>query len=497
MKRPGFLALALFLLFQTLYGLLVFPVFPLVGDSADYASLIDHGVFHIRTTHVGFYVAYYPFHVLNKAFIGAGSDLFLNAVTTFFGALGVSLVFLIFMNILGGSERERRRSALYGALLFGLSGIVWYHAEFAETPALMLLGAYVSFYLFLRGRYAAAGVCLGLAALVSQAVAPCAAWFVAAAIVRRVSVGRLARFAALFLATFLLGVLLVYHDFLWGSRGLFSVHGYYSAAPLIKTLFSFAYSLLESYWPVLFLFLWAIPQIRRQRLLAWITLASLPPLVYVGRRIGHTDYGIVWLPAAFIVAAWLGIAFQSLVGRLPRRREAAVACCAMGIFLAVTLGTYIGPKRSAWIEGTECLSRVHERAREGCLIADAYVGFAYAHLFWPELAEVWDAPWAVLPDRAERIEELAADRPVYLLDYIPPSHFLRGLLLDNPLARKVLPEEKRLQFQEEFEPTSRRFHDLVPDGELELILTCGRSRLWRLAWTAPEEQPIGDPRTSE
>ncbi|MFH1680548.1 MAG: hypothetical protein ABIH26_07880 [Candidatus Eisenbacteria bacterium] len=473
--------LLLFVFFQVLYALFVMPVFPMVGDSADYASLVSHGVFDRHATHIGFYLIHYPLDAFNRTLIGLDGDLFLNLLTTAFGALTVPIVFLLLSNVLGGSPARKNRAALYGAIVYGLGGIVWYHAEFFETPALMLLAAYAALLLFLQGRCKTAGACLALSALVSQAVAPLGGVFLAAALFRRVPVSKIAGFAAAFVLVLLAGVLPVREDFLWGTRGLLSVQAYYPPAPFWKTAFSLAHTMLESYWPLAVLFLFALPEVRRQPELGWMTLASAPLLCSVGSRIGHRDYGVVWLPAAFFAAAWLGLGFGALAARLRRWTETAAALVVGLLFLTATLVTYILPKREAWVRADECMARVYEHAKAGHLIADPYAGYAYAHRFWPELENVWEAPWSEMPAEASALDEILLRGPVFLLDYHPPSHFLREALLENPLGARLLPPEKRAQYVEEFDMISDELREREPGRGMDLVFRCNGARLWRIS----------------
>lgn len=470
----------LYLGFQILYGINVFKCYPLVGDAADYASLVSHGVVTVRTTHIGFYILYYPFYRLPRL-AGLDCDWVANGFTSLLAALAVAVLYLFLREIISGDHGRREMVAVLGACFYGLAGLIWYHAEFAEVQSAMLLVTFLALVAFVRKSYMLSGAILGFAALISQACAPAGLWFVALAFTRRVGLRKFLVFALSFAVVLAAGVLPVFNDFIHGPRGLLPSTEYYHPAPITKTVLTFGYSALESFWLLVPLLILSARPLLREKELFWMALASVPGFLCLGCRLCHVEYGFVWMPLYALITAVLAIGWESVQRRLPSPGDTWVTAGLVFIFAATTYFTYLKPKYDQTREANECLVRIAREVEDGLLVAAPHVGFVYAHRIWPETADVTQAGWSMDARSALEWSLLPESSPcVYVLDYTPPSHFLRRLILDNSLARAHLPEEKRLQFLSEFDAMSDEVRALDPTLSPEAVISCGSTRLWSL-----------------
>lgn len=479
-RRIVSIPVGLYLGFQLLYGVNVMRCYPLVGDAADYASLIAHGVFSVRTTHVGFYVLYYPFYCFARL-AGIEYDIVANLATSILAATGVAFLYIFLRETISGDTRRRTRLALTGASLYGLSGLIWYHAEFAEVQAAMMLFLFVALVAFVRGRYLLAGVLLGASALVSQACAPAGLWFLVLAFLRRIGLRNFLRFAGSFALTLGACVLPIIHDFLYGPRGLLPSTEYYQQASITKTVLSLGYSLVESFWPLLPALILAMAILRRERELWWIAIVSVPGFMILGCRLCQVEYGFIWMPVYVIVATMAAIGLEAILVRLRPLTRSLVTVAVVVSFGATTYFSYLMPKQREAAHANTCITEIFRLVQEGdYLVTQPHVGFVYAHQRWPDWPDVTTAGnWSMTAQTTLKLvsDPYDVDR-IYVLDYVPPSHFLRRILFDNSLAKAWLPHERRQQFLRELEPISEEVLSLDSSLNMDLVFECGGTRLW-------------------
>jgi hypothetical protein len=452
-----------------------------MGDAADYGSLVLNHAFNLRTTHIGFYLVYYLFWEINKLTIHIPFDYFSNLLTAVWGALTIPVLFFIINDLINAETPRKTYLAIYGTVTYGLAGLVWYNIEFAEVQALWLLLLFLSFLVFLRKRYWISGVLLAAAALVSQACAPAIVWFIAIAITRRIRVVKLIEFFAAFSIALVLGILPVYHDFLWGPRGVFTVYSTSNYQPInpIKLFLSLGDTFAESFWLLSIFFILSIKYIFKQKDILWISLLSLVSCVYLGRRLAQSEYGFIWLPLFFVVALWIPFGVDYVLSKLPSKYMKATAAFIGIAFLIITLTTYILPKKIAAESSPRCLKEIHEFAADDTILTSAFVGFAYAHENNPGVIDVWNFPWKIVSTDPEDYERYRNGANVYLLDYAYPSYFLRKTLLDNSITRRYLSESRIKQYVADGDYASDDIKEII-ECKLDSVFQCGDFILYRL-----------------
>jgi hypothetical protein len=473
--------LALYLIFQVLYFAFTFKNYPIMGDAADYGSLVLNHTFNLRTTHIGYYLVYYLFGEINEFAIHLPYDYFSNLLTALWGALTIPILYFIINNLISAETPRKNYLAVYGTVTYGLAGLVWYNFEFAEVQALWLLLLFLSFLVFLQRGYWLSGILLAGSALVSQACAPSIVLFIAIAITRKIRVVKLVEFFAAFSVTLVLGILPVYHDFLWGPRGVFTVYATSNYQPInpIKLFLSLGDTFAESFWLLSIFFILSIKYILKQKDILWISLLSLVSCVYLGRRLAQSEYGFIWLPLFFIVALWIPFGLDYVLSKLPTKYMKAAAAFVGIAFLILTLTTYILPKKNAAESNPVCLKAMHEFASSDTILTTAFVGFAYAHENNPRIADVWNYPWMMPPPNAKDYECYRDRTNVYLLDYAYQSYFLRKTLLDNLITRRYLSESRIKQYVADGDYAADDIKEII-DCKLDTVLQCGDFFLYRL-----------------
>ena len=176
------------------------------ADATLYAEQIREANFAERTTHLGYYLFAYP-----ATFLPLKLDHALNLLNCALGAGVVALVSLI------GEAVAKSRHAGYvaGAIAFANQGLAYnaLHAEaYAGQTFFLLLGVY----LWLRRRNMAAGVCIAVSFLFSASTVFAAPFF----LVTRLRVKPLLQLAAAGAAVVALALVPVWHNYLFGARGL-------------------------------------------------------------------------------------------------------------------------------------------------------------------------------------------------------------------------------------------------------------------------------------
>lgn len=433
-------------MFLALYLALVFPAMPAVGDAADYAASIRHGDFGIRTIHIGYNLIVFPF-VFVGGWFGQSTTAILNTLAVFCMAGAIAILHRFYISI--GCERSI--SAL-ACIVFGTSGIIWYHAEFGEVQALLILLIVTCLYWFVTGRSIVAGILFGFTLLVSQAAAPTVVCFPLIAFWRR-SWEAIIKFGLSSSLSFVLGVAPVAQDYFWGPRGVIPSMEYYPSGSLLITAAYFIYRLIESHtvWTV-FLVIGMIVSYRQLPHIFVGVVALWGTHAWLNLRLSHVEYGFAWMP--FFILSSLVIAMGATWAydrHLVQRKWTEVSlplCVILGAALSCVL--YVMPKRLDAISLQGIVRDVRAVIGNETLLATPHIGFVYVYETDHSAVDVWQSSWKPLPEDAASWDALMSDgRQVFLLLYKPQTHVFRRLIVDGPIGVLLLSEAKRDRYREE------------------------------------------------
>ncbi len=419
---------------------------PAVGDAADYAASIRQGDYSIRTVHIGYNILVSPFMMLGSWF-SAKTTTILNLLAAVCMAGAVAILHPLYL-LLGCS---RSISAL-ACILFGTSGLIWYHAEFGEVQAMLVLLIVICLYLALRGKATWSGCLFGFTLLVSQAAAPSAICFPMIALWRR-SWGEFVKFAASSALVFVVGVAPIAQDYFWGPRGVILSMEYYPARSVLVMVTYFLYRLVENHtiW-VAWLGMGTVVSYKNLPHIFWGGVVSWSAHAWLNLRLSHIEYGFAWMP--FLIVSSLMIA----IGVLWAHDHKSVVMKSMGIVLPICIALstvlscvlYVLPKRSDAIKLKQVVQDVKAIVRADTVLATPHIGFVYVYETEPEVADVWNASWQPLPNEVNSWQELMqGGRRVFVLLYRHHTHLFRRMIVDGVIGQFLLNDKKREQYRDE------------------------------------------------
>jgi hypothetical protein len=462
-----------------LYGFFLFPAMPSVGDAADYGALIRQGEFSIRTVHIGYYLFAYPFVMLGHT-LGLSTTLSLNLLSATCMALAVAFSNLFYMSL--GCHRSVCNLA---ALIFGTSGIIWYHAEFGELQALLVLQIVVSLYAFLKERPILSAGVYAFALLTSQAAAPIGLCFLLFAYWKK-SWQLLVKFSVACSLMFAIGVAPIAGDYFFGPRGLFPSMGYYQTGPVSKMLLYFAYRLLENHTVWLApLAVGVVSSLKEAKPIVVLTLVMWIPHAWVNLKLGHIEYGFAWMPLFLMTSLMASLGAHVIWRRFSRSMW--VGLCSIGALFALgallTYFLYLAPKNNDAVEMTALIRATADETKRGEVVASPYVGFVYVYETAPETADVWKSNWITWPQASSGWETIMqSSRPVFLLVSKPHTHVFRRWLFGNAFVISLIGSERSQQFL--MEGDSAVVEEAIqyfPSGFiLNLVAEHGSARLYRV-----------------
>lgn len=468
-KRPW---AVLTLAFLALYLASVFPAFPPQGDAADYAALVAHGVFNLRTPHIGYYAFAYPFAQLAQ-FLGIPTVLVLNALAALCMGFAIGISYWIYLELGLGP-----RASLLAAASLGIAGIFWYHAAFAEVQALLILSLVTAILLYLRSRPVLAGGMFAWSMLVSQAAAPSALVFPVLAMHNRNwrAFWVCALSGTLFLA---LGVAPLAADYFAGPRGVGPSMAYYPPGPLHKMVLLYLFRVIESHNVLVIpAVIGLVASARRAPWLLALAIALWLGHAWLNLRLGHIEYGFAWMPVFLASAGLCGVGLCWLEARL--RSALARRTTSLLLLLALVLSGayYVFPKRQDAVDLKTIVHAVHQYAAPHPVVMTAHQGFVYTYEVDPGTANVFTGPWRLAPSTPVEWSELVEREPqIYVFEYQPHTHPLRRWIFDNPLSRRWLDDRRRAEMMTE-----------LPDSMTESLMTLPPSLVveelhrWPRAW---------------
>ncbi|HUT73655.1 MAG TPA: glycosyltransferase family 87 protein [Armatimonadota bacterium] len=461
------------------YAVFVFPALPPVGDAADYAALIRKGEFGVRTVHIGYYVLAYPFAQLAQV-VDLPLALCLNVLAALCMVAAVAIAFWIAKLL-----RLDDGAAACVMLALAFSGIFWYHAEFCELQALLMLMVFLSLALFLARRPVGSGIIFAAAMLTSQAAAPSALCFLYLAYRSR-TWRSLALFAASFTFAFGVGVAPIARDYFFGPRGAFPSTQYYPAGSALKMVLYWAYRLAENFtvWLVAMAYGLVLAWRRARQVLAFAAVLWIGH-AWVNLRLGHIEYGFAWMPAYLGASMLAGIGAVGVARRLWDNPKARVGVLAVWVVLSAVLSgwLYVWPKRADAEAFRLVAHQVRQRVGNATVIAAPHVGFVYVYETQPEVANVWRGTWVNVPSTAHDWRQLASRHGLlYLLSFRGRPHVFRVWLFNNRLARRYLEPEARKRFTEEEDDIVQQARDSLPENMALVRVGAWRphTELWRV-----------------
>src|SRR5262245_36245633 len=319
----GFAALVFFLLRQRV----------IVGDAAAYALTIDSGNLVERSIHLGYYVALFALDRMLGP-LGVPLDGLMVLANVAFMSATLALCWIWFEQ-----RGAPRVEAGLATLLLLLTGNVLFQGSHAEMYALQILLLVGSWLAFDRDRPVLAGVLFGWAMWVS----PISACSCGPILYRGVRAGHrrnLAVTVAMSAAVFGIGLAFIWHEYMFGTRGLISAGGEQGFGPRIiahNTL----WVIKNFQWMGLFVpfGVWASSR-RKDDLnsLAAVTVGLHLPL-FLGMRAD----GVFIMPA-YPVIAWLAARGMLAVARDLRPPVArAAGAGVLALIVATTWFLFIEP----------------------------------------------------------------------------------------------------------------------------------------------------------
>jgi hypothetical protein len=432
-------------LFLALYLAFVFPAMPAVGDAADYAASIRQDDFGVRTVHIGYNIFVLPFIWVGRS-LGQSTTTILNVVAAF--CMAGSIVVLHQLYLLLGA---RRLTSALACIVFGTTGIIWYHAEFGEVQALLIFLVIASIYLFLRGCSVAAGSLFAFTLLVSQAAIPTAVCFPAVALWKR-SWKNFIKFSVTSSLVFVVSVAPIAQDYFFGPRGVIPSMGYYPSGSLLVTVAYFFYRLLENHtiWTACFV-VGLVVSYKEMQHVFLATVVLWASHVWLNMRLSHVEYGFGWMPFYVISSLLIAMGYEWVYKKYLSRLEWGEVVLPLCIIVSATLSCtlYVWPKRMDAVFLQNVVRDVRKIIGNATVIATPHVGFVYVYETDPAVADVWTSSWKPLPENAASWEtEMAKEHPLRLLLYRQHTHLFRRVIVDGP-GGLILSESKRDQYREE------------------------------------------------
>ena len=434
------------LLFLALYLVLLFPAMPVVGDAADYASSIRQGDFGTRTIHIGYNIVAFPFMVVGS-WLGQSATTILNMLAAFCMAGSIAVLHQLYCSL--GCARS---TAALACIVFGTTGIIWYHAEFGEVQALLILLIVTSIYLFIRGQAILAGGLFGFTLLVSQAAVPTIVCFPLIAFWKR-SREDFMKFGVASSLVFVVGVAPIAEDYFFGPRGVIPSMEYYPSGSLLVTIAYFVYRLVENHtiWTVWFVVGLVVSYKEMPHILVG-TVVLWCSHVWLNLRLSHIEYGFAWMPFFIMSSLVIAIGAEWTYKQNFRRSKIVEVVVLLCIVLSATFSCilYVLPKRIDAISLQNVVKDTKTLLGSGTVLATPHVGFVYVYETDPAVADVWKSSWKPLPSDVSSWEKLMlGDQPIFVLLYRHHTHILRRLVVDGFIGPLFLSNAKRAQYREE------------------------------------------------
>lgn len=404
-----------------LYVLTRFPALPPVGDAADYVQLVAHGIWDRRAAHVGYYVLARPSVLLGQ--LGGMTPI---AVLTLLAAACTAASGFLLHRLLARIGLGRGPAAA-AAFVYGTAGLTWYHALFPELQALLLLLILLAYWAMLAERPILSGAAAATGLLVSQAAAVALPALGALWLIRRRR-SEAIRCGVAATLVFGIGVAAVVEEYFNGSRGVGPSLGYYQPASISRTLALLALRLLESHTIlVLLLPLGLVVAWRRARLLLWWGIAILLPHLWAAARVGHVEYGFVWMPFLLWTSTLIGLGLTAGGGRVAGRTTAVGLA---GAAAAAAWFAFIQPKRQDANEFARVVDEAAALVGQRRLVAQPHVGFVFMQRTAPGVPDVWRGQW--LQPRttpAEWSRLLGEADTLAVLEYRPDPQPIRAAIV--------------------------------------------------------------------
>lgn len=426
-----------------LYVLTRFPALPPVGDAADYVQLVAHGIWDRRAAHVGYYVLARPSVLLGQL----GGMTPMAALSLLAATCTAATVFLL--HRLLARFGLSRRPAAAAAVVYATAGLTWYHALFPELQALLLFLILLAYWAMLAERPILSGAAAATGLLVSQAAAVAlpalgALWLIRG---RRSEALRCVIAAAL---VFGIGVAAVVGEYFNGSRGVGPSLGYYQPATISRTLALLALRLLESHTILVLLLPIGLGAAWRcSRPLLWWGIALVPPHLWTAARVGHIEYGFVWMPVLLWTSALIGLGLTAGGGRAAGRMTAVGLA---GAAAAASWFAFIQPKRQDASEFARVVDEAAALVGHRRLVAQPHVGFVFMQRTAPGVPDVWRGQWLrprTTPAEWSRL--LGEADTLAVLEYRPAPQPIREAVVRLAGTAAGWPPERTLHLAREID----------------------------------------------
>ena len=416
------------------------------GDATTYATYMLLGKFDDITLHNGYYFALYALHHWVASPLGVPIHETLALANVAFGAVSVTLVYILFLQIAGD-----RFIGVLTAVLFALSGRVLMNASSSEIYMLQTLCTFGSMVLYVRGRPFLAGLSAGASLLVSPLSAFAFLFFPVWDATAEGKI-RIKPFVFLVLGgtlVYLPYLIVCWQELLWGRRGLLIVRE--AAPPNVKLLLMNSVKYQVKHYTALWALLLGVPWSGyANRRVVLLSLSVAIPHLYIVAKLTGEDHTFLLNVDPFI-ALWLAIGAASL-WCVKRWRWLVPACVAVHLIVYVKSGTvFNGNHNAGYAREIRAIVKQYLAGQQAVMITDWDVAISATHFGRdvvrdiperePLFSQMYDLTNTTDP------QPTLERRTIYVLDPWSPSPINR--LLRSPEALNELAEEMSIRSQAE------------------------------------------------
>lgn len=418
-------------------GLLIYLMsldFGSSGDALYYANIIDTNRFDQLTLHQGYYVIGLVFSRVFAWFFGFTTDQSLTAMNAVFGAGMLAVAYELLTRYLNSS-----RDALLGVIMLLASHRVFFNATMAEAYAMQTFLIWLSFLLFEQRRFYWSGIAIGLAMWTSPLTVFFCLWFPIVAWRRGFGVESILRLATSGGIVYLPFFALYYDELLWGTRGLLNIDSAKEARPwlALKNFLKFQF---KHYSVVNLLLLPALVAFRRERNLAWMTIALVIPNLYLLPKL-YSEDNVFISTLDLIFVCWFMVGWQVLRAKSIGWIAAAFLIVQVSVF-GLSQGTLLRTANFEYREEMRQIGEIVSREDDPVIFADwarlvAFVYYNRDEASFPLEAGEW---FHMVLDVAKldeiRREDVIRHDAIFVIESYKASGYSELYLSDQALAER-------------------------------------------------------------
>ncbi len=415
------------------------------GDALIYADNILRARFGDISVHTGYYLVGFGFYKVT----GMSVDTALIVMSALAGGIALAYTYLFSEHFL-----DDRRKALLTTIILAVSGSFLAYATTAEVYMPQAAAVIASLYYFIRGRAYISGLLFAVATLITPLSSVVAVAFIYLAWDRPQRVRFLLKFAAAFAIVYIPVFLPVYHELLWGRRGLLMIAGKSPRIPIGTGIVNFAYVLVKSFLLMApFVVVGYLVFFFRNRRIFWFITVVLAANAYYVVKARETSSLESWMvPIMFLFALMAAEGLIQVFGGWMKRGWLSTGSIILAVvtFAAISLYSSIGMGRL--IHPSIFTDTSYQKAMEttaaytgddGLVIASFWHGVSYAFYSRTDPNEELETTrgntrW--IDEQYLRIDDLngvlSQGLPVCVVESYSPSPGARLFLSDDELAQR-------------------------------------------------------------